>query len=126
MRDLKSHSCSCRDIASRGASKHLSHGLSLLELLVVIATITTLMTMMLPSFGKAKELTRRLVCATNLRQLGVGLKMYANQNDGWYPVEELCGNPQAVLIASLFPEYTPNRSLRLIVLVILLDETFAQ
>jgi len=88
---------------------NLSTGFSLGELLVVMTTISTLMAIMLPSLGRAREQARRLACASNLRQLGLGLKMYAIDNDGLYPVEELCGNPQSVLKSCLFPGYLPNR-----------------
>lgn len=67
------------------------------------------MSVMLPSLGKAKELTRRVVCAGNLRQLGIALKMYAHENGGRYPAEELCGNPQPALTGSLFPRCVSNR-----------------
>ena len=89
----------------------VSDGFSLPELLVVMTTITTLMAVLLPSFGRTKEHARRVVCASNLRQLGFGLRMYAISNKGWYPVEELCGNPQSVLTGGLFPSYVPNRDI---------------
>ena len=89
--------------------QHLSTGFSLLELLVVMTTISTLMAIMLPSLGKAREQARRTACAGNLRQLGLGLRAYAMDNDGMYPVEELCGNPQSVLKGGLFPGYLHNR-----------------
>lgn len=90
--------------------QYLSFGFSLAELLVVMTTITTLMVILLPSLGKAREQARRIACASNLRQLGFGLRMYAVDNDGWYPIEELCGNPQSILAGSLFPEYLSNRN----------------
>jgi prepilin-type N-terminal cleavage/methylation domain-containing protein/prepilin-type processing-associated H-X9-DG protein len=90
---------------------NLSAGFSLPELLVVMASISTLMAIMLPSLGRAREQARRVACANNLRQLGFGLKMYAMDNDGKYPVEELCGNPQSVLVQSLFPNYLPSRNI---------------
>lgn len=37
--------------------------------------------------------------------------MYAHENNGWYPVEELCGNPQAALTGGLFPRYVSNRDM---------------
>jgi prepilin-type N-terminal cleavage/methylation domain-containing protein/prepilin-type processing-associated H-X9-DG protein len=89
----------------------LSAGFSLPELLVVITAITTLTAIFIPSLGRSRECSRRLVCASNLRQLGFGLKMYAMDNNGRYPVEHLCGNPQSVLTKSLFPCYAPNRDL---------------
>jgi len=92
-------------------SGNISGGFSLSELLVVMATISTLMAIMLPSLGRAREQARRVTCASNLRQLGFGLQMYAIDNDGWYPAEQLCGNPQSILTGSLFPEYLANRDI---------------
>lgn len=89
----------------------LLFGFSLPELLVVMTTITTLMTILLSSFGRAREQAYRIACASNLRQLGIGLKMYALDNDGWYPIEELCGNPQSILTGSLFTRYLANREI---------------
>ena len=76
-----------------------------------MTAISALMAIMLPSLGRAREQARRVVCASNLRQLGFGLKMYAIDNDGKYPVEELCGNPQSVLVQSLFPDYLASRNI---------------
>jgi len=88
----------------------LSAGFSLPELLVVMTTISTLMAIMLPSLGRAREQARRVTCASNLRQLGFGLKMYAMDNDGKYPVERFCGNPQSILVQGLFPYYLASRN----------------
>lgn len=90
--------------------QYLPPGFSFPELLVVMTTITTMMAILLPSLGRSREQARRVVCASNLRQLGFGLKMYATDNDGWYPIEELCGNPQSVLVSSLFTDYLSNRN----------------
>jgi len=98
----------------KGQNKYLhnlSAGFSLGELLVVMTTITTLMVILLPSLGRAKEKARRITCASNLRQLGLGLQMYGIHNNGCYPVEGLCGNPQSVLTGSLFPGYLANRDI---------------
>ena len=92
-------------------SGNISGGFSLSELLVVMTTISTLMAIMLPSLGRAREQARRVACASNLRQLGFSLKMYAVDNDGWYPIEQLCGNPQSILTSSLFPDYLANRDI---------------
>lgn len=54
-----------------------SPGFTLIELLVVIAIISLLASILLPSLSRAKELTRRVVCATNLRNIGQAVSMYA-------------------------------------------------
>jgi prepilin-type processing-associated H-X9-DG protein len=91
--------------------QNMSFGFSLLEVLVVMTAITTLIGILVPSLGRAREQARRISCANNLQQLGFGLAMYAMANDGWYPVEELCGNPQSVLTSRLFPRYLANRDI---------------
>jgi len=60
-------------------------GFTLIELLVVIAVITLLASVLLPSLNRAKELARRTVCQSNLKQIGTAVVMYANDNDGWVP-----------------------------------------
>src|SRR5439155_26051368 len=58
---------------------------TLIELLVVIAIIAILASMLLPTLGRAKESGRRISCVNNLRQLEVSLRMYVDENDGYYP-----------------------------------------
>ncbi len=56
-------------------------GFTLVELLVVVAIIALLVSILLPTLGRAKELARRAICGSNLRNIGTGIKMYQTESD---------------------------------------------
>ncbi len=62
---------------------------SLIELLVTVSILSILASMLLPAFSRAKEMSRRGVCVSNLKQLGLIMVMYADDYDERVP---LCYN----------------------------------
>ena len=60
-------------------------GFTLIELLVVIAIIAILAAILFPVFTAAREKARQTACFNNLKQIGVGLDLYMQDNDDRYP-----------------------------------------
>lgn len=58
---------------------------TLIELLVVVAIIALLISILLPSLSRARELSKRLVCAANVKGIGTSFKIYANDFEEHYP-----------------------------------------
>jgi prepilin-type N-terminal cleavage/methylation domain-containing protein len=58
---------------------------TLIELLVVIAIISILASMLMPTFSRAREQARKIVCVSNLNQLGTAIQMYTQDWDETYP-----------------------------------------
>ena len=60
-------------------------GFTLIELLVVVAIIALLVAILTPALAHAKELAKRLQCATNLRSIGEGIAIYQAENNDINP-----------------------------------------
>lgn len=90
--------------------KKVHSGFTLIELLVVIAIIAVLAALLFPAFTQAREGARRIVCVSNMRQIGMGLQMYAQDNTEMLPgaaaadVSDFAGSPSgANVLATLIP-----------------------
>lgn len=60
-------------------------GFTLIELLVVISIIALLIAVLLPSLQMAREASKNTLCKSQLRQVGILLHTYANDNEEWIP-----------------------------------------
>ncbi|MBV9866022.1 MAG: type II secretion system protein [Abitibacteriaceae bacterium] len=67
--------------AGGGEESMKKRGFALVEILVVVAILTILMAILLPAFSGVRGAARRTQCASNLRQLGEAIQLYATDNE---------------------------------------------
>jgi len=58
---------------------------TLVELLIVIAVIAILAALLLPALSRSKAVAKGTICVSNLKQIGLGLRMWNNDNGSKYP-----------------------------------------
>jgi prepilin-type N-terminal cleavage/methylation domain-containing protein/prepilin-type processing-associated H-X9-DG protein len=62
-----------------------ARGFTLIELLVVIAIISLLVSLMMPSLQKARDLAKRMACSSKLHNIGIAFYLYGQDNDNYFP-----------------------------------------
>jgi prepilin-type N-terminal cleavage/methylation domain-containing protein len=65
---------------------------TLIELLVVVAIIALLAAILFPAFNRARDSARRMGCVSNLKQIYLGYRLYAQDNESKYPTPANLGN----------------------------------
>lgn len=66
-------------------TKQTNNGFTLVEMLLVVALIVMILALLLPALGRTRETANRVLCQSNLRQMGNACAIYATYNTGWTP-----------------------------------------
>src|SRR5262249_51448497 len=115
--DQRKHGCDAAAVARRaGGLKTMNtqrRGFTLIELLVVIAIIAVVAASLFPVFAQVRGKGRQVSCQSNLKQLGVAMALYVQDNDETYWLRPYTtvttnGQPQAVGVAEMLFRYEKN------------------
>lgn len=87
---------SCRTMTTFDlkAGRHEKRAFTLIELLVVISIIALLIAILLPALGQAKARARQIVCMSQLKQIGMAVQYYADDNEMFMPMGKIEFGPQ--------------------------------
>jgi prepilin-type N-terminal cleavage/methylation domain-containing protein len=90
------------DMNTKVSNRRL-HGMTLIEVLVVMVVLVVLATMLLPPFSHAHGKQPRISCINNMKQIGTAYRIWENDNGGKYPMQqpEALGGMQELLSNSV-------------------------
>lgn len=80
---ISGHSRRCAAFPQRVSAR--DRAFTLTDILVSLSVIAVLISLLLPSLSMVRESTRRLICSSNIRQVGLGLMMFADDHEGKMP-----------------------------------------
>jgi prepilin-type N-terminal cleavage/methylation domain-containing protein/prepilin-type processing-associated H-X9-DG protein len=90
---------------------------TLIELLVVIAVIALLIAILVPALQSVREQARRVHCSTNVRNIGIGLMTFANQNEDFLPAPQYSTGSSPWKAYLCYDKAQPQTALQLAVLL---------
>ena len=85
--------------------KRLSNKITIVELAIAVGLIGALAAVLLPALARPREAARRASCANNLKQLGIVMKMYANECNGSFPPISSITHNWMFDFNTVYPEY---------------------
>ena len=102
----------------RGVRASARGAFTLVELLVVITIIALLIGILMPQLRRAKAQTKRSACASNLRQIGIGMQAYLVDNNDRYPYASIApsygsfplGTPEPIYIADVLAPHLSQQA----------------
>ena len=92
--------------------RHHHDAFTLIELLVVISIIAVLAAMLMPAISMVRLQAKRMACASNLRQVGMAIGAYCNDQEGFLPRSAVLHEPPTSYTyrwSELIAEYTETR-----------------
>ncbi len=78
-----------------------NNAFTLVELLIVMGIISLLVAIVMPALGRARDQAKLVICKSNQKNLVVGCRMYADDNNSSFPIDKQLHNSHTILINNL-------------------------